>query len=82
MIVVGSTTWRSLLLALTERQDLSAEQLGWVVRETVEGRAPTVALAGVLTALRVKGESAEEVLGVVEALLDRCNPGRGVSAES
>lgn len=74
MIVVESTTWRSLLLALSERQDLSAEQLGWVVRETVEGRAPTVALAGVLVALRVKGETADEVLGVVGALLDSAIP--------
>ncbi|HEY9293774.1 MAG TPA: anthranilate phosphoribosyltransferase [Microlunatus sp.] len=74
MTVGEPTTWRSLLLALTERQNLSAEQTGWVVRETVEGRAPTVALAGLLAALRVKGETADELVGVVDALLDSAIP--------
>lgn len=74
MTVVESMTWRSLLLALTERQDMSAEQAGWVVTETVEGRAPAIALAGFLAALRVKGETADELLGVVQALLASAIP--------
>lgn len=74
MTVVEPSTWRSLLLALTERQDLSAAQTGWAVKETVDGRAPTVALSGFLSALRVKGETAEELLGVVEALFESAIP--------
>lgn len=74
MITAETTTWRSLLLSLVQREDLSPEQTGWVVNETVAGRAPTVALAGVLAALRVKGETADELIGVVEALLGRAVP--------
>lgn len=74
MTVDELTTWRSLLLALTERRNLSGEQTAWVVTETVAGRAPTVALAGFLAALRVKGETAAELQGVVEALLGSALP--------
>ena len=74
MTVGTSPTWRSLLLSLSQHRDLSAEQTGWVVTETVEGRATTVALAGFLTGLRVKGETAGELLGVVRALLASAVP--------
>lgn len=74
MTVGTSPTWRSLLLSLSQHLDLSAEQTGWAVTETVEGRAPTVALAGFLTGLRVKGETADELLGVVRALLASAVP--------
>lgn len=76
MIIAENTTWRSLLLALAERRDLSAEETGWAVRETVAGRAPAVALAGFLAALRVKGETVSELVGVVEALLEAALPVR------
>ncbi|NYE75547.1 anthranilate phosphoribosyltransferase [Microlunatus parietis] len=62
--------------ALAERRDLSTEETGWAVRETVAGRAPAVALAGFLAALRVKGETVEELFGVVEALLAAAIPVR------
>lgn len=75
-MIIESTTWRSLLLALAERRDLSAAETGWAVRETVAGRAPAVALAGFLAALRVKGETVTELLGVVEALLEAAIPVR------
>lgn len=74
MTVGTLPTWHSLLLRLTEREDLSAEETGWAVRQTVEGRAPTVALAGFLTGLRVKGETSDELLGVVRALLAAAVP--------
>ena len=62
MDTVDPPTWRALLHALSEQQNLSAEQTAWVVDQTVHGRAPTIALAGLLAALRVKGETAEELI--------------------
>jgi len=69
-----SPTWRSLLLKLTQRVDLSAEETTWAVTETVKGRAPTIALAGFLTGLQVKGETSDELLGAVRALLASAAP--------
>jgi len=56
--------------ALIRGRDLTSAQTQWVIRETVEGRADNVRLAGFLTALQAKGPTAAELLGVVNALLD------------
>jgi len=70
----GSTSWAELLDALTQRRDLTATQTRWAITETVRGNAPTAALAGFLAALRTKGETVEELTGVVEALLASAVP--------
>ncbi|HIT75277.1 MAG TPA: anthranilate phosphoribosyltransferase [Candidatus Avipropionibacterium avicola] len=69
--------WRSLIGELTARRDLDAEATNWVGAEIVTGAAHPIAVAGFLAALRTKGETTEELHGMVRALLDH---GRAVGA--
>jgi anthranilate phosphoribosyltransferase len=49
-------------------EDLDAGQAEAAMAEIMEGRAPEGRIAGFLVALRMKGETAEEVLGAARAL--------------
>ena len=50
--------------ALVARQDLSAEDTAPVLAEIMDGEASEVQTAGVLIALRTKGETVEELVGL------------------
>jgi anthranilate phosphoribosyltransferase len=56
---------------------LSAEQAYGAVAEIMGGEASEAAIAAFLTALRVKGESADELAGAVRAVRDRMAPLEG-----
>ena len=67
---VNALTWRSILLKLTAGSNLSSAETGWAIAQTVGGQASSIEIAAFLVALRTKGETAEELHGVVQALLD------------
>src|SRR5690242_6314655 len=73
-------TWPEILTALIGREDLSAEQTAWAFGEVLAGEATPSQLAGFAVALRAKGETTEEVTGLVAAMLDAAErievPGR------
>jgi anthranilate phosphoribosyltransferase len=54
--------------ALASRHDLSAEQTAEVLAEVMEGNASEVETAGVLVALRTKGETVEEIVGLASTM--------------
>jgi len=54
--------------SLVEGRALSADQISAVVREIVEGDATPAQVSGFLTALRMKGESAEEIAAFASAV--------------
>ncbi|MFJ2192232.1 anthranilate phosphoribosyltransferase [Kitasatospora sp. NPDC087861] len=60
-------TWPQLLAALIAGTDLSAADTAWAMDEVMRGEAAPAQLAGFLVALRAKGETAEEVTGLVRA---------------
>ena len=68
---VGSVepTWPDLTAALLRREDLGSTQTAWAMDRVMSGDASPVQLAGFLVALRAKGETAAEVVGLVEAML-------------
>ncbi|WP_027341162.1 anthranilate phosphoribosyltransferase [Hamadaea tsunoensis] len=57
------------LARLLAREDLSREQAAAAMTEIVLGAADPVRIAGFLVALRAKGETAVEIAGLVDALL-------------
>ena len=75
-----SPTWPEILTALIAREDLTAEQTAWAFGEVLAGEATPSQLAGFAVALRAKGETTEEVTGLVAAMLDAAQrievPGR------
>jgi anthranilate phosphoribosyltransferase len=75
-----SHTWPEILTALIAREDLTAEQTSWAFGEVLAGEATPSQLAGFAVALRAKGETTEEVTGLVSAMLEAAErievPGR------
>ena len=54
--------------ALASRHDLTAEQTAAVLAEIMAGNASEVETAGVLVALRTKGETVEEIVGLATTM--------------
>jgi anthranilate phosphoribosyltransferase len=63
-------SWPVLLTALLRGEDLDAAATRWAMGAAMAGDASPVQLAGFVTALRAKGETDAEVLGLAEAMLD------------
>ena len=76
------TSWADLLVRLLAGDALTTADTAWAMREIMDGEASPVQVAGFLVALRAKGETPEEVAGLVEAMLERAPrvdvPGRTV----
>ncbi|MGW5353256.1 anthranilate phosphoribosyltransferase [Streptomyces sp. NPDC004031] len=61
-------SWPDVLTALIERRDLDAEDTAWAMDQIMTGSATDVQIAGFAVALRAKGETVEEVTGMVRAM--------------
>ncbi len=62
--------WKGILSELTDRRDLSATHAGAALHEILNGRATPAQIAGFLVALRMKGETVEEVSAMVDVMLE------------
>lgn len=62
--------WPAVLRTLLAGEDLGAERARAALAEVLEGSATSAQLAAFITALRMKGESVEEVSGLVQAMID------------
>jgi anthranilate phosphoribosyltransferase len=62
-------TWPDLTSALLRGEDLAPESTTWAMDSVMTGDVTPVALAGFLVALRAKGETSGEVVGLVESML-------------
>jgi anthranilate phosphoribosyltransferase len=67
-------TWPGLLTSLLAGESLTTEDTAWAMREVMTGDASPVQTAGFLVALRAKGETPEEVAGLVTTMLDLAAP--------
>lgn len=63
-----------LLSQLIAGRDLDADQARWVMARVMAGELPPVQLAGILVALAAKGESAAELRGFSEAMVEAAVP--------
>ena len=61
--------WPALLGRLTGRQDLTADQAGAAMGEILAGDATPAQIAAFIVALRMKGETADELSGMLGAML-------------
>ncbi|MFF7098217.1 anthranilate phosphoribosyltransferase [Streptomyces rubradiris] len=70
----AARTWPRLLAALLAGTDLDAEDTAWAMRQVMDDAAEPAQLAGFLVALRAKGESAAELRGLLDALMEQVVP--------
>ena len=68
------SSWPEVLGALVAGSDLSAEQTAWAMGEILSGEATVAQIAGFAIALRAKGETVEEVSGLVETMYALATP--------
>jgi anthranilate phosphoribosyltransferase len=71
---MSSTTWPHLLTALLAGCDLSRDEAGWAMQEILAGEATPAQIAGFVVALRAKGESVDEVEGLVQSMYEHAAP--------
>ncbi|HXQ90577.1 MAG TPA: hypothetical protein VN768_03395, partial [Acidimicrobiales bacterium] len=66
--------WPAVLGRLISRQDLTADEAGSVLGEVLTGAATPAQIAAFVTALRIKGETVQEMTGLVRAMLTHAEP--------
>lgn len=59
---------QSSISKLIEGQDLSREEARGVMQSIMDGQATPSQIGGLLTALRIKGETVDEITGFAEAM--------------
>ncbi len=64
-------SWPGLLGALLAGQALSGDDCRWAMGQIMDGEATPAQVAGFAVALRAKGETPEEMTGLVDAMLER-----------
>ncbi|MFL6061446.1 MAG: anthranilate phosphoribosyltransferase [Marmoricola sp.] len=67
-------TWPEVLSGLVSGTDLSSDQTAWAMGEILAGAATPVQIAGFAVALRAKGETVEEMQGLVDAMYAQATP--------
>lgn len=67
-------SWSGLISSLLAGESLSEQDTAWAMREVMRGDASPAQTAGFVVALRAKGETAQEVAGLVEVMLEFAAP--------
>ncbi|WP_427922973.1 anthranilate phosphoribosyltransferase [Streptomyces sp. cg40] len=70
----AARSWPDVLSALLAGQDLSTADTAWSMDRIMSGEAADAQIAGFLVALRAKGETVEEITGLVETMYAHAKP--------
>ena len=70
----AALSWPAVLTALIAGSDLSRDQTTWAMSEILGGEATPSQIAGFAVALRAKGETIDELEGLVEAMYLHATP--------
>ncbi|MGW6914011.1 anthranilate phosphoribosyltransferase [Kitasatospora sp. NPDC054939] len=67
-------TWPDVLSALLRGDDLDRADTAWAMDRIMSGEASPVQVAGFMVALRAKGETVDEISGLVDAMYAHAEP--------
>ncbi|MER7753413.1 anthranilate phosphoribosyltransferase [Kitasatospora sp. NPDC097643] len=67
-------TWPDILAALLKGEDLDRSATAWAMDRIMSGEASPVQVAGFMVALRAKGETVDEISGLVDAMYAHAEP--------
>ncbi|MCX5213383.1 anthranilate phosphoribosyltransferase [Kitasatospora sp. NBC_00240] len=66
--------WPDLLSALLRGEDLTQDDTAWAMDQIMTGAASPAQVAGFMVALRAKGETVDEITGLVDAMYAHAEP--------
>lgn len=69
----AARSWPGVLNGLMEGRDQSAEDAAWAMDRIMRGEATDAQIAGFVVALRAKGETVEEISGLVRTMYEHAN---------
>ncbi|NEM90037.1 anthranilate phosphoribosyltransferase [Galbitalea soli] len=67
--MTNNLSWPAILSRLVGGSDLSISESTWAMQSVMAGEATSAQLAGLLVALRLKGETVDEIVGFRDAVL-------------
>ncbi|WP_418906642.1 anthranilate phosphoribosyltransferase [Glutamicibacter endophyticus] len=67
-------TWPNLLSAVISGRDLTRAEAAWAMGQIMTGQASDVQIAGLLVGLRSKGETVDELTGLVDSMVENARP--------
>ncbi|MFF1794388.1 anthranilate phosphoribosyltransferase, partial [Kitasatospora sp. NPDC058263] len=67
-------TWPDILSALLRGEDLDRADTAWAMDRIMSGEASAVQMAGFMVALRAKGETVDEIVGLVDSMYAHAEP--------
>src|SRR5450432_2732470 len=67
-------SWPMVISQLVRGEAITAEAATWAMNEIMDGAATPTQIAGFAVALRMKGETAAEVSGLAEAMMEHASP--------
>lgn len=70
----AASSWPEVLGSLVARTDLTSAQTAWAMGEILAGAASPAQIAGFAVALRAKGETTSEVVGLIDAMFAVATP--------
>jgi len=73
-VMSDSSNWPAVISALMARVDLTISQSTWAMEQIISGQAAPAQIAAFLVALRMKGETVNEVVGFRDAVLEAAVP--------
>src|SRR5438067_10109404 len=74
MTTAAGKTWPAVLTALMSGTELGADDTAWAMDEIMSGNATPAQIAAFAVLLRAKGETPEELSGLVRAMLEHAAP--------
>ena len=72
--MTDSLNWPFLISRLLENENLGVSQAKWAMGEIMTGEATPAQISAFLIALKVKGETVDEIVGFREAILAAAHP--------
>lgn len=67
-------SWPGILATIVDGRDLSIGEAEWAMTQVMAGEATSAQVAGLLVALRIKGETVDEIVGFRDAVLANAAP--------
>ena len=63
--------WPTILKKLLAKGDLTRQEAGWAMTEIMDGSSSEAEIGAFMMALRSKGETVEELSGLVDVMLEK-----------